>query len=143
MSEKLSLEEYLKKNGTLTYTFKGTSMNPLLKQGRDLYTVMSKTVIRCKKNDVVLYRKSAHTYVLHRVVEVRSNDYVIQGDNCIMKEYGISDEDIIGVMTSFTHKGKRYLVTDWRYLCYVQIWKVFHPIISVLKRISSSIRRHI
>lgn len=145
MSNLSNIADYLKQNGTLTYTFRGTSMYPLLKQGRDLFTVVSKTSERCNKYDVVLYRRSGHQYILHRIIEVRGNDYVIQGDNCIAKEYGIRDEDIIGIMTSFQHKGKTYDVADKRYLLYVHIWTTIHPFISVLQRIrvriSSRIRR--
>lgn len=141
MNDFSSVEKYLKENGTLTYTFKGCSMNPLLKQGRDLFTVVSKTPERCKKYDVVLYRKSASQYVLHRIVEVRDHDYVVQGDNCITKEYGIRDDDIIGVMTSFKHKNKIYSVTDKKYLLYVYVWAAIHPHITFLRQSKSKIRR--
>ena len=34
-----SIEDYLNERGTLTYSNVGTSMMPLLRQGRDLFTV--------------------------------------------------------------------------------------------------------
>ena len=58
----------------------------------------------------------------------REDDYVILGDNCIKKEYGITDDDIIGVMTSFVRKGREYSVTDWRYRLYSRIWCAAHPL---------------
>ncbi len=39
MSNGISYEEYLERNGSLTYTNSGVSMLPLLRQGRDLFTV--------------------------------------------------------------------------------------------------------
>ena len=39
MSDPVSYEEYLNKHGTLTNTNVGVSMLPLLRQGRDLFTV--------------------------------------------------------------------------------------------------------
>ena len=143
MSNLTNIEDYLKKNGTLTYTFRGTSMYPLLKQGRDLFTVTSKTSERCNKYDVVLYRGPEHKYILHRVIKVCRNDYIIQGDNCITKEYGVRDEDIIGVMTSFQHKGKTFDVSDRKYLLYVHIWTTIHPLITLVRRFKSSIARMI
>lgn len=115
---KTTYEEYLEENGQLTYKNVGVSMLPLLKQGRDLFTLNRKTSERCKKYDVVLYRRPPDKYVLHRIIEVREEDYVIRGDNCINNEYGITDKDILGVMTSFIHKGKEYSVNDFRYKVY-------------------------
>ena len=54
---KLTLEECLAKNGFLTYRIRGVSMQPMLRQGRDLFTVVPKGSERYKKYDVVLYRR--------------------------------------------------------------------------------------
>lgn len=115
-------EEYLEKHGEMTYGNVGVSMMPLLKQGRDLFTVKKKGKKRCKKYDVVLYRRPPNSYVLHRIIEVRKNDYVILGDNCINKEYGITDDDILGVMTRYVHKGKEHTVNETGYRLYSHIW---------------------
>lgn len=116
-----SIADYLAENGTLTYTNVGVSMLPLLREGRDLFTVRRKRPERCKRGDVVLYRRGKD-YVLHRVVEVRSDDYVILGDNCIGKEYGVRDADIIGVMTGYVRGGKEHSVQDWSYRVYSFVW---------------------
>ena len=122
-----SIEEYLKQHETLIYRNVGVSMLPLLKQGRDLFTLTRKTEERCRKYDVALFRKAPHVYVLHRVVEVRDRDYVFLGDNCITKETGITDQDILGVMVSFVHNGKNYNVDDFRYRIYVRVWCALYP----------------
>ena len=114
----MTYEEYLEKNNTLTYTNVGVSMMPLLRQGRDLFTITKKTARRCKAGDVVLYRRPPNKYVLHRIIAVRPNDYVILGDNCIGREYGIKDSDILGVMTSFVRNGRTYSVKDLPYRIY-------------------------
>lgn len=134
-----NISDYLNNNSTLTYAFKGTSMYPILKEGRDLFTVVSKTSDRCKKYDVVLFRKSEKQYVLHRIIKICEDTYVTMGDNSINKEYGIRDEDIVGVMVSFNHNGKNYKVSDIRYIIYVHIWTKIHPIINFFKLIKSKI----
>ena len=122
MNEKQSIENYLEQNGVLTYSNVGVSMLPLIKQGRDLFTVRKKGNERCKKGDVVLYRRPPDCYVLHRVIEVRPDDYVIMGDNCVTKESGIRDEDIIGVLVSFVRKGKEHSVNEKGYRFYSSVW---------------------
>lgn len=118
---KTTYEEYLEKNGTLIYRNVGVSMLPLIKQGRDLFIVKKKSANRCKKYDVVLFKR-ADKYVLHRIIKVNPDDYVIRGDNCINKEYGVKDEDIIGVMTSFIRKNKEYSVDNRLYKLYSVLW---------------------
>lgn len=120
-------EEELDRKGSFTYTCSGVSMLPLLRQHRDLFTI-EKRQGRCKKYDVALYRRPPKSYVLHRVVEVREDDYVILGDNCINKEYGIRDEDIIGVMTSFVRNGKEYSVNHKGYQLYARVWYLLYPL---------------
>lgn len=117
MSERISFEEYLDQYGSLTYTNVGVSMMPLLRQGKDLFTVRRKGAERCRKGDVVLYRRGER-YVLHRIVEVRPDDYVILGDNCTARETGIKDEDILGVLTGFVRDGKEHSVDEAGYRMY-------------------------
>ncbi len=120
--DKISFEEYLDRNGSLTYTNVGASMLPLLRQGRDLFTVRKKGAERCKTGDVVLYRRSPDRYVLHRIVEVRPDDYVILGDNCTAKESGIKDADILGVMTGFVRDGREHTTDEAGYRFYSAVW---------------------
>ena len=117
----MNIEQYLSENGTLTYSNKGTSMMPLLREGKDMFTLRRKGAERCRAGDVVLYKRPPKDYVLHRVVEVRENDYVILGDNCVSYEYGIKDSDILGVMTGFTRGGREYSIESRGYRLYTFI----------------------
>lgn len=124
---KTTYEAELERSGSFTYTNVGVSMLPLLRQGRDLFTI-SKKQGRCKKYDVVLYKRPPQAYVLHRVIEVREQDYVILGDNCYNKEYGITDADVVGVMTAFVRKGKAYSVKHKGYQLYARLWYWLYPV---------------
>lgn len=134
-------EEYLEEFGELTYSNVGISMLPMLKQGRDLFTVRKKTAERCRKYDVVLYRRPPDQYVLHRVVKVRKNDYVICGDNCYNLEYGITDNDIIGVLTSFVHKGRKIPADSKLYMLYARIWCSLFRIRRIIMKIKFRLKR--
>ena len=140
MSNPLSYEEYLEQNRSITYTNVGRSMLPLLRQGKDLFTLEKKGPERCKVGDVVLYRAGGK-YVLHRVVEVREKDYVILGDNCVCREFGVTDEDIIGVMTGYVRGGKEHGVTDLGYRLYSALWLHTEKPRVFLKRARGWLRR--
>ncbi len=142
MSNHISYEEYLDQNGSMTYTNVGVSMLPLLRQGKDLFTVRKKGSERCKVGDVVLYRRGDR-YVLHRVVEVREKDYVILGDNCVCREYGVTDEEIIGVMTGYVRGGKEHSVSDLGYRLYSALWLHTEKPRVFLKRARGWLRRHL
>ncbi len=122
MDKITNYEDYINENGSLVYTNVGVSMLPLLRQGKDMFIVSKRSGERCKLGDVVLYRRPPSHYVLHRIVKVREKDYVILGDNCLNREYGIKDEDIIGVMTGFIRNGKEHNVRETGYRLYSFVW---------------------
>ena len=131
-NETLSYETVLKQEGKLVALNKGRSMMPLIREGRDIMVIERKGAERCKKYDAVLY-KSGGRYILHRVIKVRENDYVIVGDNCRIKEYGITDDDILGVLRAVVRGGKRELKMDAplsRF--YAHLWCDFFPIRAAL-----------
>ena len=141
MSKGISYEEYLEKNGSLTYSNVGVSMMPMLREGKDLFKVRKKDKRRCCRGDVVLYRRPPDKYVLHRVIEVRPNDYVILGDNCVKKEYGIKDSDIIGVMTGFVRNGREYTTKDLSYVIYKEVILNTVAVRIIVKRIMGKLRK--
>lgn len=94
-------------------------MLPLLRQKRDLFTITKKQG-RCRKYDVALYKRADGAYVLHRIVKVLPDGYVFLGDNCLNKEYGITDQDILGVMTSFVRDGKEHAADAGGCLLYAE-----------------------
>ena len=137
---KTTYEEELNRTGRFTYTCSGVSMLPLLRQHKDLFTIEKKQR-RCKKFDVVLYKRPPKSFVLHRIVEVREKDYVILGDNCLNKEYGIRDEDIIGVMTSFVRNGREVSVSHKGYRLYVVVWYALYPLRRLCMKGKGKLRR--
>lgn len=119
---KSTYEEELSRHGTLVYTNVGTSMLPLLRQNRDLLIVGKRPEGRCKKYDVVLYKRPSGQYVLHRILKVKKDSYVICGDNRRVREFGVPDAWIFGVLTGVVRDGKQINITDFKYRCYVHLW---------------------
>ena len=128
---KSSFEEILEKEGRLIYSNVGDSMQPLIRQGRDLLVIESPRG-RLKKYDVPLYRRDSGQYVLHRVLQVREHDYVLCGDNRWHRETGVTDRQILGVLTSVVRDGKELPVTDWRCWFYIHLWCGLFPLRALL-----------
>lgn len=131
-------EEQLDLHGTLVYTNVGDSMLPLLRQRRDLLIIGKRPEGRCKKYDVVLYKRPSGQYVLHRILKVRKDDYVICGDNRRVREFGVPDEWIIGVLTGVVRDGKKLDLNSFKYRCYVHLWCDFFPIRAALIRLRNA-----
>lgn len=126
-----SFEEILEKEGRLVYSNLGDSMMPLIRQGRDL-VIIERPEPRLRKYDVPLYRRDSGQYVLHRILKVRESDYVICGDNRWSRETGITDRQIIGVLTAVVRNGKVLPVTAFRYRLYVHLWCDLFPLRAVI-----------
>ncbi len=133
---KQSFEEYLENNEKLIYRNTGTSMLPLLKQGRDFFIVEKVNNRPLRKYDVLLYKRKPDKYVLHRIIKIKDGKYVIRGDNCINKEYGITDDDIIGIMTGFIRKGRQHSTCEFFY----KLYSVCHCALSPLRILLFRIR---
>ena len=118
MSEPVSFEKYFETNEKLIYTNKGTSMFPLIREGKDLLIIEKRENRKIRKGDAVLYTRSHGEYVLHRVVKVREDGYVIIGDNSVKKEYGVTDDRILGVMTGFVRNGVNHSTDELIYRLY-------------------------
>lgn len=143
---KSTFEEELKEKGVLVYTNVGTSMRPLIRQGKDVMIISSldKLGRNLKKMDVPLYKRESGQYVLHRIIKVTKDGYVIRGDNTYSNEYGVTDHQIIGVLSGVIRNGKEISVNSFGYKVYSYFWLYTYYIRKVVvwmkrkKRLSKS-----
>ena len=141
MPERSTFEQELAKNGKLIYYNVGDSMLPLIRQGRDLLEIVPKPAGRLHRYDVPLYRRSSGQYVLHRILKVRPQDYVLCGDNRWTREYGVTDGQIIGVLHSVIRDGKPFSVECPKYRLYVHRWCDCFPVRAFLLRLRRKLKR--
>ncbi len=120
----MTVEEGIRQNGYYASTTAGFSMYPLLRNRRDNIVVRACDG-RLKKYDVPLY-KVGEKYVLHRIIKVLPDGYVICGDNCVNKEYGIKDDDILGVLSEIYRNGKKINMNGFGYKAYVRLCRFFY-----------------
>ena len=125
---KTTYEQELEQKGQLIYTTVGRSMRPFLRSGQDLMVIEARKEERFRPRDVVLYRRKSGKYVLHRIMRVRREDYILCGDNCWDLEPGIRDDQILGVLTAVIREGKRFDVRDRSYRAKVFFWWALYPV---------------
>lgn len=114
------IEETLAKEGKIIVCVSGRSMIPMLRDRRDT-VLIEKADLPLKKHDVAVYRMPSGKLLIHRVLKVREDCYVIRGDNRPNTEY-IKPEWIIGVLKEFHRNGKRCdCETNKLYKAYI-IW---------------------
>ena len=118
-------EDILARDGQLIYRIRGKSMEPMLRQDRDL-VIIGVPGSRLRKNDVALYKRRSG-YVLHRVIAVKEGCYLIRGDNTYFLER-VPERCVIGVLTAFRRKGREHAVTEMGYLLYVRFWNAVYPL---------------
>lgn len=121
-SEKFNMSsagEALKVETEVSMLTEGRSMQPMLRQHKDVVTV--KRVDRAlRKGDAVLYPGKDGRFILHRIVKIKNGEFIIRGDNNYFTEYGIKKENIVGILKEFYRDGK-YIncETDRKYKLYV------------------------
>lgn len=125
---------------SVKFTVVGNSMYPIFRSNKDKVTV--KKADKIKKRDVILYRRDDGSYVLHRVVGKGEMGYKLCGDNQLIVEYPVREENVIAVMTSFERKGREVDANRLWYRVYSYVWCLFIPfrpleykIVRFLKRI--------
>ena len=115
------MQESFERGQELIFTPSGTSMLPML-DGKEDKVTFSPKPDQLKKYDVAFYvRRKTNQLVLHRMIGfTKSGEYIFSGDNQYYYEYGVGDDDVLALMTSFTHNGKEHRVTDFSYRCYIR-----------------------
>ena len=138
-----NIEEQLRTNGVYVSTTVGVSMKPMLRNRRDRIVLLPVGKERLKKWDLPMYRRADGKYILHRIIDVKADHYVIRGDNTFVKEY-VKDEQILGYVSEF-YRGKRHVSTDDKgYRRYAAFWQTIYPLrlpFHWLRRLASRIKR--
>ena len=112
------IREKLSTGGRIIIKPKGTSMLPLIRQGVDEVELAPPPNVRLKKYDIPFYKRKNGQFVLHRIVDVKKDSYVLCGDNQTELEYGITDDMIIAVVTRINRGGEFFEVSNKQYLKY-------------------------
>ena len=134
------IEDVLRTEGVYVSTTVGVSMWPMLRNRRDTIVVRP-AAGRLNRYDVALYRAHGN-YVLHRVVRVLPEGYIIIGDNCITEEH-VEDSQVLGVLSEFYRGDKHVDMAGLPYRAYVWLWVTTAPARHFAKRAKGWLGRRV
>lgn len=95
-------EEMLEKEGYVISGFLGASMYPTFHRN-DLLTIVKQDSYSLY--DAVLY-KTNNKYLVHRIVDIKDNHFIIRGDNTVLDER-VENIQLLGKVKSLIRKGKQ------------------------------------
>ncbi len=128
-----TIRAVLESGGEFTIFPRGTSMLPLIVQGRDGAALEKAPV---KPGDIAFYQRADGSYILHRVILQQNGSFTMCGDNQLSPEPGIKPEQIIARVKYLTRKGKKLPPEKLSYRLYVFLWRSFF-----IRRVYFKLRR--
>ena len=144
MTEQTTILEVLRREGTFVYTNVGTSMMPLLRQGKDLMVIRRREEPP-KLWDAVLFERPNGQLIMHRIVKQKVKDgqniYLILGDNCIAGEW-MPEAAIHGTLVEIRRKGGKIIrPADLNYRLYLALWAKPYRLRTLLLKIKFKTKR--
>ena len=117
-----TIREVLDSGGEFTLFPRGTSMLPLIVQGRDSLTLEKRSVL---PGDIAFYQRNDGSFVLHRVIAFSGGSFTMCGDNQLTPEPGIAPAQVIAAVKYLTRRGKRLDSRSPGYRLYRFLWRSF------------------
>ena len=140
------IEEILAGGGEFCMSPKGTSMLPLIVQGKDS-VVLSRNFEDCaNRYDIAFYRRKNGQFVLHRVMRIeKDGSFTMCGDNQTDLEKGIQKEQIIGYVTKIKKPKKTYRTDGFALRVYTFFWcfMPYRKAVRYAQRIYRGVKRRI
>lgn len=114
------IRQTLAEGRTVVIRPKGTSMLPLIRQGKDSVE-LSALPEQLKKYDLPLYQRPNGQFVLHRIVRA-GETFTCIGDGQFQKEAGVQPAWMIARVTAVYREGKRVSTDAFSYKLYCRLW---------------------
>jgi len=116
------IREVLASGGEFRIYPRGTSMLPLIRQGKD--SVALRTLDRPpRKFDILFYQRADGSYVLHRVKAVGPEGMTLWGDNQHRLERGVTQDQIIGYAAKVFRGDREVNCQGLAYRAYLWLWQ--------------------
>ena len=115
------LREVIDSGGEFRLYPRGTSMLPLIRQGKDSVALVRPEAL--SRRDICLYRRGNGQFVLHRLMRLEKDGTLsFCGDNQLAWERGVAKEAVIAKAAACYRGEKRRSVTSLR----LRLYTFFH-----------------
>lgn len=138
------VSQELKQGRPVRFKLNGTSMFPLLRNGKDYVTISPiKGESQISKYDIVLFEYEGR-HILHRIIGMADNngEYRLRGDGSYYAEESCHYCDILGVVTLIYHgeSSKAINPNSKGLLLYARLW---HSMPGALRRFALKVLKRI
>ena len=121
----------------------GISMSPFLCQERDwIYFTRPDRALR--RGDMVFYQRDTGQYVMHRIYQIRGEEYYMLGDAQTCVEGPLRREQIFALIVQVKRKGKILRPGNFWWEFFGRVWirmRPLRPLASRLYGVFSAFRR--
>lgn len=129
------VESELAEGRRVRFRLKGSSMFPLIREGRDGVMIRPCTEDELHPMDVVLFRYRGK-HVLHRILRKEGHRLLLQGDGSYVAREQCTTADVVGKLDEVIRpSGRSVSVTDWQWRLSGRIWRSTGPFRGLLLRV--------
>lgn len=129
------VESELAEGHRVRFRLKGSSMFPLIREGRDEVMIRPCTEDELHLMDVVLFRYRGK-HVLHRILRKEGHRLLLQGDGSYVAREQCTTADVVGKLDEvICPSGRSVSVTDWQWRLSGRIWRSTGPFRGLLLRV--------
>jgi len=122
------LKNFCKKEKIVLMRGRGSSMNPLMREGRDAAVLSPVKSGELKIGDIVLFEYKER-YILHRIIGKKGEKFVIQGDGVVRGKEIVEEKAILAVVRRIIRSnGKEVSVDSRSCRLYWALWRFFKPL---------------
>jgi hypothetical protein len=122
------IRKLISEGRTVTITVKGNSMNPFMVHLRDQMTLGPWKKEDIRRGTVALVKDRTGNHLIHRIMQVRPEGVILQGDGNVRLVETATWDNIIGIMYSITRKDRTYTPKSLIWRTYSAVWMALTPL---------------
>ncbi len=135
------IEDTLNEGGKMPLVVTGNSMNPFLKDGKDVVWLEKCRESDFKRGKILLFRRSGGKIVLHRVLKVKPDGTLIMNGDAQFWCEDIKKEQALAAVTHIEVNGKKISCNSLAYRFRTAVWQCLKPLRPLIFRVYRKLKR--